>query len=95
MKTIALPPGPKFGSALDPVTLVVILLNVMGSAPDLADCSLCSTYLYWWELYSQCFISGIPWNKCNRNKDEFLLIDVELEVVCVFYSIFLSLQMPL
>ena len=96
MKTLALPPGPTFGSALVPVTLVVILLTMIGHVPDLADCSLCSTYLCWWELYVWCFVSGILQTNCNSSKDGFLLVDVELGVVCVFfYSVFLSLQMPL
>lgn len=90
MKTLALPPGPRFGSAL------VSVLTMIGHAPDLADCSLCSTYLCWWELYGWCFVSGILQTNCNSSKDGFLLVDVELGVVCVFfYSIFLSLQMPL
>lgn len=95
MKTLALPPGPRFGSALDPVTLIVILLTMIGHAQDLTDCSLCSTYLCWWELDGWCFVSEILQTKCNSSKDGFLLVDVELGVVCVFYSIFLSLQMPL
>lgn len=87
MKTLALPPGPRFGSALVPVTLVVILLTMIGHAPDLADCSLCSTYLCWWELYGWCFVSGILQTNCNSSKDGFLLVDVELGVVCGFFFI--------
>lgn len=84
MKTLALPPGPRFASALDPVTSVVILLTMIGHAPDLPDDSLCSTCLCWWELYGWCFVSGIVQSKCNSSKDGFLLVDVELGVVCVF-----------
>lgn len=88
MKTLALRPGLRFGSALDPVTLVVILLTMIGHAPDLADCSLCSAYLCWWELYGWCFVSGILQTKCS--KDGFLLVDVELGVVWFFFIVFFS-----
>lgn len=80
VRSIALPPSPKFGSSPDPVTQIVIsallLWGVLWAL--LTGRPLYTACLCWWELCggALCIVSEMVWTKWIMAVNAFLLVDV-------------------